>query len=131
MPPQTDHPYQHAFDVITDAGIKVRPGQKPYRVLHKLAKAKGVYMHGSPRFIGKTFSLKPNKVSKMARDALKRFCEEGVLQIPDEFRYNDNNQYRHDGDGDANRNLWKSSNKAATDKDRDAPVHYSYNTTKR
>lgn len=127
---EAPHPYQLAIDTISEAGGKAGYGQKPYRLLHKLAKAKGVYMHGSQAFIGKTFRISPNKMKKMAKDSLLKYCQEGVLQIPDEFKYNDDKEYRHDGNGDADRNLWKESNRAAEDKNREEPVQYSLNTTK-
>lgn len=122
------HPYQIAINVINENGGKARPGQNPYRLLHKLAKAKDVYMHGSQPFIGKTFNISPSNMNKLAKKALEQYCISGVLQIPDEFKYNENRIYRHDGKAEANRNLWKDSNKTQSDRSRRVPVSYSFNT---
>ncbi len=64
----------------------------------------------------------------MAKSALQQYCRSGVLQVPDQFKYNENRIYRHDRDGSANRNLWKESNKASADKKRNEPVKYHLNT---
>ena len=122
------HPYQRAIDFITEQGGKATQSQKPYRLLHKLAKAKGIYMHGSQAFIGKQFDLSARKMDALARDALKRYCNEGVFQIPDQFKYSERKNYRHDGDANANRNIWSSSNKAKQDMHAKEPVKYSFNT---
>jgi hypothetical protein len=122
------HPYQTAIDFINNAGGNAKESQKPYRLLHKLAKAKGIYMHGSQVFIGKHFNLSPRKMSKIAKNALINYCSIGVLQIPDQFKYNDSRVYRHDGQATANRNTWKESNNATNDQFREEPVKYSLNT---
>ncbi len=127
-----EYPYQIAVDKINEVGIySASTGQKPYRLLHKLAKSLGYYMHGSQSFIGKTFNISPNKMKKKASDALRQYCEQGVLQIPDEFKYNDKREYRHDGEATANRNLWKESNVARHDRTKKMPVEYTFNTVKR
>lgn len=126
---ETNHPYQIAVDKINEIGLyKAKTGGKPYRLLHKLAKSLGVYMHGSQAFIGKTFNIPERRMKKMASDALKQYSTTGVLQVPDQFKYNENREYRHDGNETANRNLWRESNKALGDKHQDKPVEYSFNT---
>lgn len=126
------YPYQVAVDKINEIGIyTARQGQKPYNILHKLAKSLNVYMHGSQSFIGKYFNIPPQKMNKKAANALRQYCEQGVLQIPNEFKYNDKREYRHDGDANANRNVWKESNSARHDLSRKKPVQYRFNTLKR
>jgi hypothetical protein len=124
------HAYQVAIDFINNHDGKAKQGQKPYRLLHKLAKAKNVYMHGSQPFIGMHFNISPNKMNKLARDALKEFCTSGVLQIPDQFKFNENRIYRHDGNPDANRNVWSESNNCKNDKFKKEPVMYTLNKSK-
>lgn len=122
------HAYQSAIDFINSEGGNAKKGQKSYRLLHKLAKAKGIYMHGSQAFIGQHFKLSPNKMTKLSKDALKQYCTSGVLQIPDQFKFNDSRVYRHDGEATANRNTWKESNTATNDQFREEPVKYNLNT---
>ncbi len=123
------HPYQHAIDTINRIGLyKAKEGQKPYRLLHKLAKSLGVYMHGSEAFIGSSFNIPRKRMSRMAADALKMYGDSGILAIPDQFKYNENRIYRHDGDSSANRNIWKESNKCKRGPRKTTPVHYSFNT---
>jgi hypothetical protein len=123
------HPYQVAVDKINEIGLyKAKTGQKTYRLLHKLAKSLGIYMHGSQAYIGQTFNIKEQKMKKMATDALKQYCSSGVLQIPEQFKFNENKVYRHDGDANANRNTWNESNKAQEDKHKQQPVQYHLNT---
>jgi len=125
----SEHSFQFAIDKINEIGIyKANQNQKPYRLLHKLSKSLGVYMHGSQAFIGKHFNIPANKMNSMAKSALQQYCLSGVLQVPDQFKYNENRIYRHDRDGSANRNLWKESNKASADKKRSEPVKYHLNT---
>ena len=126
----SNHPYSNAIEFINTNGGKATEGMKPYRLLHKLAKAKDVYMHGSQAFIGKTFDIKKTKMNKMAKEALSQYCISGVLQIPNEFKYNENRVFRHDGESNANRNVWSESNNAKNDHKLSTPVSYQYNSVK-
>jgi len=123
-----DYPYQKAIDYLNERGIKATPSKPAYKLLHRLAILHGIDMNGSKGNICREFGYSKNKVIALAKDALSYFCNTDKLIVPKEFLFRKKKVYLHDGDATANRNLWRQSNKARSDKKRKKPVEYSLNT---
>lgn len=91
---QSDHPYLNAVVELLENKQNATLAQKPYRLLHRLSKLKGIQMHHSVRFVTETHSLKKGEAERLAVDALKQYCFTGIFQVPVYLQLNDDGKFQ-------------------------------------
>lgn len=124
--------YKPIIDEVNSLGGRATGGETLYVLLHRLAKVKGKDMNGSAAMVGRAAGIPRSKINNLAKDALRLYLNSGHLVIPSCFNFRESGQYMHDGDAEADRNLWRKNRKIYTAIPEGDPLpEYTFNTAKK
>jgi hypothetical protein len=113
-----------------DGDGTIKSGAKPYIVLFRLANSKGIKMLYHTHVAARAAGVRKQEANRMAAEALRFYVNSGHLIIPPAFLVSSQNEYTHDSEATANRNMWAANRKIYTRRDPDAPLpEYHFNTT--
>lgn len=113
------HPFQSVIDELEAAGVRITSSENAHKLLYKLCKHKSLQMNGSATTAAKNGGIARNKVISQARALLTEYVKTGLIVLPEHMKAKgSDHKYQHDGQADANRNLWRSGWKAPAPADK-------------
>lgn len=122
------HPFQVVIDELKAAGVQINSSESAYKLLYKLCTHRSMRMNGSALKAAQHGGLPKKKVLTQAKALLSEYIKTGLVVLPAHMATKGPDQnYKHDGDGGANRNMWRTGWKSPAPKNK---TYGGFNTTK-
>lgn len=122
------HPFQSVIDELKAADVRISGCENAHKLLFKLCRHKGIQMNGSALTAAKNGGLPKKKVISQAKAILAEYMKTGLLVLPAHIKAKGaEHKYKHDGDANANRNLWRNGWKSPAPDDN---TYHGLNTAK-